>query len=130
VTTDNEELVRRVVADWNRGDFTTDVYADDMEFDYSRWAPDLSDPVKGTGNLEKALGPLPEFSEAHFEVRRTIERDDVVVAVLRSTLRGRTSGLDMTEDVGCVFRVRAGQLTRFALYRDPDEALAAAGLAT
>lgn len=129
MTTENEELVRRVIDAWNRGDFTVDVYAEDMVFDFSHWAPDLTDPVPGTDDLEKALGPLTEFSEAHFEVRRTVARDDTVVAIVRSTLRGRTSGLDMTEDVGQLFRVANGRLTRFVLYRDPDEALAAAGLA-
>lgn len=129
MASDNETLVRRVFDDWNRRDFTTDVYADDMQFDYSHWAPDMPEPVQGRDSLERALGPLTEFSEAHFEVERTVERDDMVVALARTRLRGRTSGLDMTEVAGFLFRIAEGKLTRFALYRDPDEALAAAGLA-
>jgi ketosteroid isomerase-like protein len=54
--------------------------------------------------------------------------DGRVVIVLRMHVRGRESGVPLELRVAHIWELRDGKLWRSAAYRDPDEALRAAGL--
>ncbi len=54
--------------------------------------------------------------------------EDRVVAVLLEVARGRASGIDVASRWGYLITIRDEKLTRVEAYRNPDQALEAAGL--
>jgi ketosteroid isomerase-like protein len=68
-----------------------------------------------------------------FEVLRPEADDlldvgDVVIGVGRIYYRGKESGVEAEAEAGWVFKFRDGKLLRFRAFKDPAEALEAAGL--
>jgi ketosteroid isomerase-like protein len=61
------------------------------------------------------------------EVERVIDAGDQVVVLIRETGRS-TSGLDMDERHGELYRIRDGRIVRRQGFADPDDALRAVGL--
>jgi ketosteroid isomerase-like protein len=71
--------------------------------------------------------------DAWSDFHRVIEEltdagDDQVVVFFRLQGTARASGVPVDEGVATLFRLREGRLHRMVVYRDRDEALAAAGL--
>ena len=54
--------------------------------------------------------------------------DGRVVIVLRMHVRGRGGGVMLEQEVAHIWELEDGKLRRSTMYRDPDEALQAAGL--
>lgn len=127
MTTENEELVRSIYAEWARGDFSSLHWA----------APDFE--------LVLADGPSPgswrgaEASRAWGEQLRTWEDfraaaeevraidDERVLVLTRNTGRGRTSGVELGEMQtrgANIIHVRDGKVTRLVAYFDRDQAVA------
>jgi ketosteroid isomerase-like protein len=129
----NVDLVRAILADWERGDFSSAAWADpDIEF---MWA-DSPDNAgwKGLDGLSAAMGDfLNQWDEYRVEAIefRTIDEERVLV-LLRPRGQGKTSGLDLerTSALGAnIFRVRDGKVTMLHAYFECTNALADLGLA-
>jgi ketosteroid isomerase-like protein len=66
----------------------------------------------------------------HMEVHRVVAAADGRVAIVMTMhVRGRGSGLAMSDPTGHVWTLRNGRLLRNRVYREPAEALAAVGAA-
>jgi hypothetical protein len=128
----NLELVRSIYADWNRGDYTSDTWADpDIEWDFVDWF--------GLGS-GKGLAALREtwfdfvrtWEELHNEAREYRELDAERVLVLTHFWgRGRGSGLELGRtgaNGASLFRVRDGTVVEIKLYATRERALSDLGL--
>ena len=121
----NLEIVRSIVADWARGDFSSADWADpQIEF----VAP------LGEARGIDALGlRWREFLAAwdHFVTtpERFIEGEgDRVLVLIRFEGRGRASGTPLLNFSGAqLFTLREGKVVRLVLYEDRKEALEAVG---
>jgi ketosteroid isomerase-like protein len=129
----NLDLVRSIVAAWERGDFHSTEWAD-PEIDYV--IADGPAPGRWTGLTDMQEGArqyLRGWAELRVEVDEYRELDDERVLVLtRRSGRGKASGLEL-ERLGTrgatIFHVRDGKVTRHVMYYDRDRALADLGLA-
>jgi ketosteroid isomerase-like protein len=127
------ELVRSILAEWQRGEYRSIEWAHpDIEFVLA----DLPDAAKwrGVSGMAEAWRQfLGAWQGHHVEVDDLLELDsERVLSLGRVAGRGRTSGLDlepMQTEGANLFHVRAGKVTRLVVYFDRDHALADAGLA-
>jgi ketosteroid isomerase-like protein len=128
VASANVELVRAIFADWERGHFSSLDWADpEIEFVIA----DTPDARKWTGLAGMSEGFL-DYVGAWAGYGVTAEgylepQDGRVLALVRLSGRGKTSGLDLGQigpHAANVFDIRDDKVTRLVLYVDRDRALA------
>ena len=113
---ENLDLVRSIVADWERGDFTSAEWADDkIEF----VLPDGPDPGSWTGiaAMGEAWGRRISTAESfRIEAEEFRELDDERVLVFTPVSgRSKTNGLDlgqMSRKGATLFHISNGKVTR------------------
>jgi ketosteroid isomerase-like protein len=127
---ENIEVVRRVYEAWMTGDYEAvfDLFDSEIE-----WVPppDVSSSGERRGHegVRQAMaGWMGSWEDYHFELRRLIDSGDQVLADGWQRARGRTSGVEVSEEIFSVWTLRAGQVVRQRMFRDRAQARAAAGL--
>ena len=129
---ENVELVRAIVAEWERGDYANVEWADpEIEFVLTGGLdPSTSRGLQAMGEAWRRW--LSEFEEFRTVAEEFRELDSERVLVLTNNAgRGRRSGVQLGETStpgACVFYVRGGKVTRLLAYPDRDEALEDLGL--
>jgi ketosteroid isomerase-like protein len=129
----NLDLVRSIYADWERGDYSANAWADpEIE-----WVM-AEGPTPGRRQgLDGMAAGFREFLTAWTDFRqeaedyREVDREHIVVFTLASGL-GKTSGMDLAgtwAKAAAVFQIRGGKVMRLVLYVDRQRALADLGLA-
>ena len=130
---ENVDLVRSILAAWERGDFSaTDWAHPEIEWVFA----DGPEPGtwKGLSGMAKAHREwLGAWQDLRIAVEEYRELDDERVLVLvHLTGRGKTSGLEIGQ-VGAkgadLLHVRDGKVTKLVAYWDRERALADLGLA-
>jgi ketosteroid isomerase-like protein len=129
---ENVELVRRVYELWNRGDLDAAVEMLDQHVVWNAYAhlPD-SRPRHGVHEVQQWAS---EFAQAWGEIQAHIERleevgDDLVLALVRMTGRGRGSGAAVESGVdGHVWTVRDRKVAAVRMYQGTEDAFEAVGL--
>jgi ketosteroid isomerase-like protein len=125
-------LVESAFDAWNRGDIERFAghLAEDVAWLEVSGRPEEAQAERiGRDRLREGLQSLFEAWESyHAEVERVEDAGDVVVAVVREIARGRASGVEIDGRWGYLVSVEGGQIVRVEAYRDPAEAIKAAGL--
>jgi ketosteroid isomerase-like protein len=128
----NLDLVRSIYADWERGDFSSTLWAHpEMEVVFADGL------APGSADLADMRREWRDFLSAWdgvtVEIAECRELDDERVFVLaRWSGQGKASGLELaqTQPAGAnVFHIRDGSVTRLVLYWSRHGALADLGLA-
>jgi ketosteroid isomerase-like protein len=126
----NLDLVRSIIAAWERGDFSSVTWAD-PEIEYE--IPDGPSPGrwKGlAGMAEGAHGLFDPWDEVHVEAPEFRELGAERVLVLAEIRgRGRASGLELQGKGAYIFELHDGKVTRHVAYWDRGRAFADLGLA-
>jgi ketosteroid isomerase-like protein len=79
--------------------------------------------------LATYIGSWRETWKDHaFSLERVVDAGDVVVAVIRESGLGKSSGAPVMIRYGQVITVSDGKIAETVVYRDPEEAFQAAGL--
>jgi ketosteroid isomerase-like protein len=129
MTPGNVEVAREMYRAWNRGDPGFELCAPDVEWDVSRWAPDLPEVARGYEQVRAQHRHfLGMWDEVRFEPERFIEEGDAVVVPVTIRTRGKGSGVALVRDSFHVYRFRDGLVTSFVLYPELAQALDAVGL--
>jgi ketosteroid isomerase-like protein len=127
---ENVQIVRRVFAEWAKGDFST-AAAFDPNVSVVWVDPMLTRRAETVGIEDTALN-MRDFLDVYEHLTATAERvidaGDRVVAVVEWRGRGKGSGVEFGERQGSVWTLFDGKVTHVDWYRDPAEALEAAGL--
>jgi ketosteroid isomerase-like protein len=125
---ENVETVRRAHQALNDGDMDALVVLCDEQFRL-----DMSDRIfnpaiyEGHDGIRRFYSEVREVWESYvWEPEELIEAGDGVVALLRSTARGRGSGVEVERHTAMVWSVREGRATAVRFFRDQNEALRAA----
>src|SRR3989442_4216345 len=134
MTSANLDLVRSILADWERGDFSSAEWAHaDVECVFA----DGPDPAIWTGLAGMAEGMrswISAWSDFRVEAYEYRELDSERVLVLSHVIaRGKASGLElgqMQSKSANLFHVGGGKVSRVVIYLDRDRALADLGLAS
>src|SRR6476619_322027 len=125
---ENLDLVRSIVADFERGDFSWPESADpEMEFVVAAGP----EPASRTGLDARpgAGGVLNSWHSLRFEANEYRELGDGRVLVFyRIRGRGKGSGVEVDQSRASLFDLDKGKVTRVVFYWDPDRALADLGL--
>jgi ketosteroid isomerase-like protein len=129
---ENVDLLRSVLAAWERGDYSSTEWAH-PEIEYV--VADGPEPGSGKGlmGLAAAWGAwVSAWEDLRIEVDEYRELDDERVLVLaRKTGRGKQSGLEIEEmhaKGATVCHVRGGKVTKMVLYYARECAFADLGL--
>jgi ketosteroid isomerase-like protein len=128
---ENLEAVRRVYAEWGRGNFRPrfDFYDDDMEWGWSDEFPGLAgvyrDPAERNARLAEWLSPWEHWV---CEAEDYVVHGDHVVALCRYHGRGKGSGAAVDTRGAHLWTLRDGKCIRLEVFADRQRALAAVGL--
>ena len=126
---ENVEIVRRAHQALNGGDMDALVVLCDVDFRL-----DMSDRVfnpevyAGHDGIRRFYSEVRDVWASYvWEPEELMEVGDNVVALLRSSARGRGSGVEVERRTAMVWTVREGRATALRFFRDRDEALKAVG---
>jgi ketosteroid isomerase-like protein len=126
---ENVETVRALVEHYNAtGDVPREMIDPEVE-----WVIDPAGFVAGTYRRHEGVRRLfslmaEAFDRFQLEVDSYIDAGDSVVALGRSKVHGKGSGVTTGEPLGYVFRIRDGRLVAARSYLRAEEALEAVGL--
>jgi ketosteroid isomerase-like protein len=130
---ENTRIVREVIDAWNIEDVDSirHLISDDIVWlEVGGMLEAEGTERQGWDEVGKGMESLADaFRSYEIELEEMFEVEDRVVAILREKARGRTSGAEVDTRFGYVITVSDGKLSRIEAYRDPDEALVAAGVA-
>ncbi len=125
----NLDLVRSIFADWERGDFRSNDWADqDIEYVIA----DGPDPSSAHGLVAMArqageqLRPSQHTTLAARDIRELDGERVLVLITARG--RGKSSGVVIHYEQVQVFHLRDGKVSRLTVYNEPDRAFADLGL--
>ncbi len=124
------EVVRRVYADWERGQWAAsgDLFDPGLEVVFSASAfPDAGIYHGGRETLDAWGRWLDAWEEFSLELEDVIDAGDEIVALQRLRGRGKESGVTVDADVGVIFTCDHGVIRRM-VFCGRQEALEAAGL--
>jgi ketosteroid isomerase-like protein len=129
---ENVEIVRRIYAEWERGNFQAALPVLDREITFETFMPDSNEIVvlHGLDRLEDFMRDWFGQWEAYRvtgDEFRAVGTDHVVVAG-RQAGTGRRSGVEVDSPGFTVWTFRAGKVVRLLAHYDRDSALEAAGL--
>jgi ketosteroid isomerase-like protein len=129
---DNVDIVRLILTEWERGNFSAGAKLFDPEVTFETFMPDATENVIARGSAEFAaftrdwLSQWREYRIVGDEFQE-VGRDKVFVAV-RQLARGRHSGAEVESPGFSVWTLRGGKVVKLSLHYDRDKALEAAGL--
>jgi ketosteroid isomerase-like protein len=129
---ENVEVVRRIHAEWQRGNMKAGVERFDPEIAFESFLPDASERVLANG-LAEVEAFMREFLRQFREYRifgdeyREVGPTRVFVGG-RQTAIGRESGATVEDALFSVWTFRDGKVVQLIFDRDRQRALEAAGL--
>ena len=127
---ENVEIVRRLYAEWEKGNFSpTEAFDPRVRV---VWVDPMLAQRSETIGLRETTRNMRGFLDAYDRLTATAERivdaGDSVVVVDSWHGRGKASGVEFAVRQGSVWTISDGKVTRLVNYRDPAEALKAAGV--
>jgi ketosteroid isomerase-like protein len=127
---ENVGIVTGVFAAWAIGDFSTTAAFDPNVS--VMWVDPMLTRRAETVGIEETASNMRDFLDVYEHLTASAERvfdaGDRVVAVVEWRGRGKGSGVEFDERQGSVWTLVDGKVTHVDWYRDPKEALEAAGL--
>ena len=129
---ENVEIVRRIYAEWERGNFAAAVEWFDPEITFETFMPDASENVIAHGLVEIDAFTRTWFSQwRNYRVLADEVRevgDDKVLVAGRQAATGRHSGAEVESPGFTVWTFRRGKVIKLLAHYDREKALEAAGL--
>ncbi len=128
----NLDLVRSIVACWERGELMPEQWSDWADPEIEFVTVGGPEPSSHTG-LADAGPPIGAFLDVWEDYRVEAEEyreldDERVLVLTRQSGRGKSSGIEIEQLRASVFHVRGGRVTRRVNYWDRDLAFAELGL--
>ena len=119
------ETLKRGYAALNRGDLSVVLDLLDPDIEWHEPSPSLEGGAhRGRDGFERFLRSWMEsFDGFRVEPERVVERGNELVAVVRQTGTGRSSGLRVETRLAHVWTVADGKAVRWEAVADPEAAL-------
>jgi uncharacterized protein len=121
----NVDALRRGYAALNRGDLSVVLELLDPEIEWREPEPSPEAGThRGRDGFERFLrGWLESFEAFRVEPEQVVERDGRLIAVVRQTGQGRTSGVEVDARLAHVWTVEDGRAVRWESVGQPEEVL-------
>ncbi|HET8822644.1 MAG TPA: nuclear transport factor 2 family protein [Thermoleophilaceae bacterium] len=119
------EALERGYAALNRGDLSVvlELLDADIEWHEPGWSPEAG-THRGRDSFERFLrGWVESFEEFRVEPERVVQRGDRLVAVVRQTGAGRSSGVHVGTRIAHVWTVVDGRAVRWESVPEPETVL-------
>jgi ketosteroid isomerase-like protein len=126
---ENVEIVRRVLAEFERGNFwVPEFFERDVRIRWLEVAEGETETVglQDMGNAMKSW--LATWDSLALVAEQVIDAGDQVVVVAAWRGRGKASGAETEWRYGAVYTLRDGGVASVIAYSDPNEAFKAAGV--
>ena len=124
---DDVEAVHRLLAAFNRGDFSAlDELDPQAELQDEPRIPGASWNYGHDGAIKWAVKLWQSFGRLWFEIEEPVEARNCLVARWRASGVGKRSGIAVDMGGYCVFSMRAAKIRRVEFFETQDAALAAA----
>src|SRR3954447_24349241 len=130
---ENIEIVRSAIAAFDRGDFEAVLRLshEDVVITQPPELPGVSPEQRGHSGVLEAFsiwGP-EQWDDYRFEILKVAAAPgDKVFVTIRTTGRGKQSGVEVEMNFSFVFTVREAKIIEWRLFVQEDQALEAAGL--
>jgi ketosteroid isomerase-like protein len=129
---ENVEIVRRILTEWEHGDFRAPAKLLDPEIAFETFMPDANENVVAHGSTEFQAFTrdwLAQWRDYRIvaEEFQEVGQDKVFVSV-RQIAVGRHSGVEVESAGFSVWTLQHGKVINLSLHYDRDKALKAAGL--
>jgi ketosteroid isomerase-like protein len=128
---ENVELAREVMSALSRGDYDGLVTLADPEVEWRSFFAELGEGgvYRGLDGMRRYVDDLADAWEiVRADVDDLVGVGNVVLLVGRIHYRGKGSGAEDETPAGWMLKFRQGKVIRFRAFRDPEQALEAAGL--
>ena len=126
---ENVEVVTRIYDAFNRGDSGAVVEASDEDVSIQDYGVLDGESYHGRGGVLQFLSfQAASFRGQRVEAQEVIEAGDTLVAVVRLSVEGASSGVPVATEFAHVWEFRAGKVRQLQVYRTKAEALQAVGL--
>jgi len=138
---ENVESLRAFLEPWGREAWTPEAWQQGDVIDMSFLDPDV---IYEDANLPDHIGEvyrghegivraakrwIEPFEWLRVELEQIMDAgDDRLVSIHRGRSKARHTGIEFDEPVAYVWTFRDGKITHFQSFREPDEAIEAAGL--
>ena len=119
------ETLQRGYAALNRGDVSVvlDLLDPDIEWHEPGWSPEAG-THRGRDSFERFFrGWIESFDGFRVEPERVVQRGDRLVAVVRQTGTGRSSGVQVATRLAHVWTVANGRAVRWEAVAEPEVVL-------
>ncbi len=128
---ENVKLANEVMGALSRGDYPRLVAMADPEVEWRSFFAELGEGgvYRGFEGMRRYVDDLADAWEiVRADVDDGVGVGDVVVLVGRIHYRGKGSGAEDETPAGWMLKFRGGKVIRFRAFREPEQALEAAGL--
>ncbi|MDX6617225.1 MAG: hypothetical protein QOD60_2316 [Solirubrobacterales bacterium] len=125
------KLAREVMSALSQGDFERLVALADPEVEWHSFFAELGEGgvYRGIDGMRRYVNDLNDAWEiVRADVDDGVGVGDVAVLVGRIHYRGKGSGAEDETPAGWMLKFREGKVVRFRAFREPEQALEAAGL--
>jgi ketosteroid isomerase-like protein len=138
---ENVENLRAFLETWGGEPWTPEAWQRGATLDMSLFDPhvvyedeNLPDHVGEAytgheGVLRAARRWVEPFEWLLVELDRIVDADDCLVSIHRTRAKARQSGIELEGPLAYVWAFRGGKVIHFQSFREPDDALEAAGVA-
>jgi len=123
------ETLKRGYAALNRGDLSVvlDLLDPDIEWHEPGWSPEGGTIADATASSASSAAGWRAPSSSGVEPERVVQRGDQLVAVVRQTGAGRSSGVQVETRLAHVWTVADGKAVRWEAVAEPEEVLGDGG---
>jgi ketosteroid isomerase-like protein len=114
---------------WRRGEGDLSLLDPKVTYEDETLPDHVGEAYRGHEGVARATERwLEPYEELTIELEQIVGADDRLVSIHRVWGRARYTGIEAEGPVAYLWTFRAGKVIHFRSYRDPEEALAAAGL--
>lgn len=131
MSSENVELVRKLLEVYNEGSFEENIDLIDPDFvwDVSRVQLPDAGTHSGREGLERFRDTWSEgFEVEHVDAEEIVDAGERVVVMIHHSGRGKASGIDVDQRYAMIWTLQDGRALRMDMYKNRDEALEALGV--
>jgi ketosteroid isomerase-like protein len=121
--------VRAFLDAWNRGEADLSLLDPEVTYEDTALPDHIGETYRGREGMARATERWAEpFERLTLELERIVGAGDRLVSIHQARMKARHTGIELKGPLAYFWTFRDGKVIHFKSFRDPEEALEAAGL--